>query len=274
MRYLLLNLIMLFSCFLCIHPQELSPILLRQGLALYLADYFPQTFLEKIKNSLKTLPSLRELEDNIAIKENNLTHDQFIDAFIAEFIAPYLFVEFIDTQWNRETLLNLLNNYVDFENILNFRKKDVEKHWHYCSLFKTYGFKSGDEGISCIMDDIFYTFEQALNASQKDDQSLSNELIMHSFEKYRKNLEKSDNHILMVIKTNQIIAGWALFSLQSEQHAMLEVMCIHPEYKKYDLGRKLVNGIPQKFNTVKSIITMNKDITIKSSYFCGNLEIN
>lgn len=252
-----------FSLFSQEASAQTTPQWLSRGIDLYFADYFPETTIEQFKNNIKELPTFEQLE---SLGTNNT--QSFTDN---ELLSSYLLAKFIDEEWNRETLLSLLDNYENLEKTLKFTKKDIEHYWHYSVLYRPYGFRSGDYWITLIIDDIFNTFTKALSAPQKNMPSFSDEQIVQAFESYKMKFMDPDTYILIAIQTNSAIAGWALFSVQSERAVTLEALCINPEHKKYDIGKKLLHFLSQKFRSIKSITTMNKNISTKTTYFCGEI---
>lgn len=237
---------------------------LQQGLALYLADYISDEEVEIFKNSTNTLPTLEELE-------NSTTHDnEKYEQHNA--IASYLLVKFIDTQWKREKLLAVIDNYAQLESILRYPKKDIEKHWNYNTFFTVHAFKSGDPALTPLIKDLFMTFKRALSAPHKKRTVPQLEEIVSSFTDYEKKIIESDNHLLITIENNIDIAGWALFSLQSESRVILQAACIDPEYRQYDIGTKLINAVNKKFRHIKSITTANPNMNLKTPCFCGHFD--
>jgi RNA polymerase sigma-70 factor, ECF subfamily len=102
---------------------EAIPRWLHQGLALYRAHYFSENTVNALKNSDKTLLTLKQLE--MIPKEDNTAF-----AAINGFIISYSLVQFIDTQWGTGTLFELLENYDHFEEILKISKADFINNWY------------------------------------------------------------------------------------------------------------------------------------------------
>ena len=241
------------------------PYWLYQGLTLYLAHYFSDEEIATFKRTAHTLPTLQELE-------NCSEQDDEHFAQINGFMASYLLVEFIDTAWNREKLLAIVQDYPNFENILRYLKKDVEKHWIYHTFFTAHAFQSGDQALKPLMKDLLLTFKKSLSRPYKNRTTPELEDILSSFTDYKTKIIESDNHVLTIIQNNSAIAGWALFSLQSTSKAMLEALCIHPEYRNHDISNKLVAALHQNFRHIKSITTVNKNMNLKTPYFCGTFD--
>jgi len=239
-----------------------TPYWLRQGLSLYLAHAIPDEAIEIFKSTATTLPTLEELE-SISAQDS----ERFAE--LNGFIASYLLVEFIDKAWNREKLLAIVEDYANFENILRYLKKDIEKHWNYHTFFTTRAYKCGDQSLMPLMKDLLVTFKKALCAPYKNKSVPELDEVLSSFNDYKTKIIESDNHLLIIIQNNTDVAGWALFSLEPESHATLEALCIHPAYRKYDINKKLVHAVHKNFRAVKSITTINKDISYKTPYFCG-----
>ncbi len=272
MRIALLTVtILASSCFL--FAQELplqqqtehrsgTPRWLHCGMTLYLDHYFSDEEVAIFKKTATTLPTLEELES--IEKEDD---ERFAE--LNAFMASYLLVQFIDTQWNREKLLALIDNYADFEQILRFTKKDVEKHWKYHTFFTTHAFKSGDSSLASLIPDLLDTFCKALSFPLKNKSIPAAEEIASSFDNYRTRILESDDHLLIMIQDNRAVAGWALFSLQSESGVLLEAFCIHPDYREYDIRTKLMSAVHQKVRAIKSITTINDKMDLKTPYFCG-----
>ena len=239
-----------------------KPHWLQQGLELYLTHYFSNEEIEHFKQTAKTLPTIEELE-NVTTDENE--HP----AELNDPMASYLLVQFIDAQWGREKLLSLLDNYADFETILRSSKKNIEKYWTYETLFKTFAFKSGNPELISLMNDLFTTFKESLTVPHKRRIIPELEEIVSSFKAYETKIIESDNHLLVIIQNNAAIAGWALFSIESESRVILDILCIHPEYHQYDISRKLITAIHHHFHTIKSITTVGKHTNLRTPYFCG-----
>jgi hypothetical protein len=257
------------SCFM--YAQELplykqtehhtdTPRWLHQGMELYLDHYFSDEKIETFKNTATALPTLQELES---------VEDDERFAELNGPLASYLLVQFIDTQWGREKLFALIDNYADFENILRFTKKNVEKHWMYHTLFTTHAFKSGDPSLASLIPDLLSTFSKALSLSPKNRTAPEPKEIAASFNNYRTKMLESDDHLLIMIQDNTAVAGWALFSLQSESSVLLEAFCIHPDYRNYDIQTKLMSAVHRKVRTIKSITTINSKMDLRTPYFCG-----
>lgn len=244
------------------YPHAEIPRWLHQGLALYLAHYMSDEAIEKFKNNATALPTLEELE-SVSTEDN----ERFAE--LNGFMASYLLVEFIDKAWNREKLLAVVEDYANFENILRYLKKDVEKHWMYHTFFTTHAFKSGDQSVMPLMKNLLVTYKKAVCTPYKNKFVPQLDEILSSFNEYKTKIIESNDHLLIVIQNKTDIAGWALFSAQSESHITLQALCIHPAYRGYDINKKLVNAVRKNFRTVKSITTVNKDINYKTPCFCG-----
>ena len=148
-------------------------------------------------------------------------------------------------------------------------EKDVEKHWAYHTFFTTHAFKSGDPSLAPLMKDLLLTFKKAISMPYKKKPVSQLEEILSSFSEYKTKIIESDNHLFIMIQNNTAVAGWALFSLQSESKTILEALCIHPDYRHYDIGKKLVAAVNKNFRTIKSITTVNGNMNLRLPYFCG-----
>jgi hypothetical protein len=260
----------LFAAFLTIftitQSQELlqetkhTPQWLHQGFTLYLDNAFSDTEINEFKKRTNILPTFQELED---IDGNCMSLD--------DCIASYLLVKFIDTQWNREKLLALFDDYDNFENILRHLKKNIETHWNYCTFFETLGFKSGTFFSEQFIEDLYVPFQRALSTPRKNGKIFKMEEIFNAFQIYKDRIVNSNNRILTLIKNKNEVAGWALFIMESESNVTLEILCINPDYRIYDIGKKIISNIHKKFRTIRSIVTINKEINVKMPYFCGTL---
>lgn len=267
MRIILLTIIALSIISSSIYSQELSysentPQWLRQGCELYFGDHFSPESVEDFINNVQALPTLQDLEslDTDPIESNTS-------------MTSYLLVKFIDTQWNRAKLLELIDDYENFETVLGFLKKDVEKHWFYHTLFRTHAFKSGDTRIALFIDDLLETLKKATSITHKKNKSAFEQSdIEIVFDNYKAKMLESDNHLLIIIETNAAVAGWALFSLQSDSRVLLEALCVNPDYRTQDIHQKLVAAVNQKFRTIKTITTANQKMNVKLPYFCGSLD--
>lgn len=244
------------------YPNANIPQWLYHGLALYLAHYFSDEAIKVFKDTATALPTLQDLE-NLSIENNECP------TRLNPLITSYLLAEFIDKAWNREKLLAIVEDYANFENIVCYLKKDVEKHWMYHTFFTTQAFKSGDRSLIPLIKNLLVTYKKALCAPYKKRSVPQLDEVLSSFNDYKTKIIESNDHLLIVIQNNADIAGWALFSVQSESHITLQVLCIHPEYRIYDINKRLIDAVRKNFRTVKSITTVNKDMNYKTPYFCG-----
>ena len=247
------------------YPHTNIPRWLHQGTALYFANYFSDASVEKFINTVEILPSLEQLE-NID-KEDNQGF-----AELDGFIVSYLLVRFIDTQWNRATLLALLDNYADFENILGFLKKSVEIHWSQSILLKTHVLESGNPSLYLPTKDLLSTLKKAISATYKKYTCELEPQIVSAFDTSIEKFTHSNNQLLAIIQTNTTIAGWALFSIEPQHRATLEIVCINPDYRRQDIGKKLIASIHKKFPTIASIAASTRKMNVKTPCFCGTLD--
>ena len=95
---------------------------LHQGIALYKANFFS---LEKLKISFQgytDFPTIEQL-DSVEKADNQLFYQ------INGFKVSTLLVHFIDIQWGWTILLNLLDNYDNFDSIVGLSKEQFRNQW-------------------------------------------------------------------------------------------------------------------------------------------------
>jgi hypothetical protein len=104
------------------HHQSI-PHWLHQGIALYVAQFFePDKVRIKLAQELDKVPTIEQLD---AIpKYDAITFDQHNG-----FRVSYSIIQFIDTQWGWGAIVQLLNKYDNFENILGISKEGFKESW-------------------------------------------------------------------------------------------------------------------------------------------------
>lgn len=94
---------------------------LHQGVALYKAEFFSKNVSEKFALHISS-PTLQQLE---AIAKDDTTAFDELDGFR----VSYSLVQFIDHGWGWESILDVLEDYSQFEEILNINKELFIQLW-------------------------------------------------------------------------------------------------------------------------------------------------
>ena len=105
------------------HHQSI-PYWLHQGVALYVAQFFDP---DKVRTTLaqeldKVVPTIAQLD--VIPKYDTIAFDTY-DGFR----VSYSIVEFIDTQWGWDTVIQILNNYTHFESVVGVSKNTFTEQW-------------------------------------------------------------------------------------------------------------------------------------------------
>lgn len=97
---------------------------LHQGVALYKAGFYsPEKVTLDLTHDIAKLPSLEQLE-SIKKEDNALTFSK-----VNGFYVSFSLVEFIIQKWGWESVLNLLENYSNFEKVFGLSKKEFQEQW-------------------------------------------------------------------------------------------------------------------------------------------------
>lgn len=73
--------------------------------------------------------------------------------------------------------------------------------------------------------------------------------------------------ILIIAHKNEQLVGWALFTRKDNENAILEILCIVPEFWRQGIGKKLVFVICELYPAISHISVMTRKINPISPQF-------
>lgn len=90
------------------------------------------------------------------------------------------------------------------------------------------------------------------------------------FNNYIGQLKQNDALFLVVAKKDEQVAGWILF-LCKEQSAIIELICVNPEYQRQGIGKALIFSIKDYARHIQSLAVVTRKINAVSPIFYENL---
>lgn len=96
------------------------------------------------------------------------------------------------------------------------------------------------------------------------------EAVLGSFNTYIERLKQSNDMVLVMATMDDALSGWILF-YKEQQRAIVELICISPEYQRKGLGKKLIFSIRECWPEVTSIAVVTRKINLISPLFYESL---
>lgn len=92
------------------------------------------------------------------------------------------------------------------------------------------------------------------------------EKVVATFDTYIKEWNINSNMVLITEKENDMLRGWALFKINNDQ-AILELVCVDPEYCRRGIGKRLVFSILEHYPNISRIGVVTRKINTISPEF-------
>lgn len=100
----------------------------------------------------------------------------------------------------------------------------------------------------------------------KDWQSIAQEQE-NVFESYISEYKTNPTIVLFAAYKDNQLAGWALYKKQDQENAILEILCISPQFWRQGIGKHLVFSICNEYPTINHISLVTRDINPISPQF-------
>ncbi len=96
------------------------------------------------------------------------------------------------------------------------------------------------------------------------------EEVLEGFNTYIERFKQSNDMVLVVATMDDALAGWILFQ-KEQQRAIVEIICISPEYQRKGLGKKLIFSFRECWSDLTNLAVLTRKINAFSPLFYESL---